>query len=100
MDKKKQLKNISFGGDWSEKILNDHEKHIFIKRLKYIYESSFINEIPKSDLEETFFYIKNNIEKGDIFIQSFKDKLKIKDPYQRRSELLRTINNLMRWLPK
>ena len=30
----------------------------------------------------------------------FKDKLKIKDPYQRRSELLKTINNLMRWLPK
>ena len=40
------------------------------------------------------------LEKGDIFIQSFKDKLKIKDPYQRRSELLKTINNLMRWLPK
>ena len=100
MDKKKQLKNISFGGDWSEKILNDHEKNIFIQKLKYIYKSSFIYEIPESDLEETFSYIKNNIEKGDIFIQSFKDKLKIKDPYQRKSELLKTINNIIRWLPK
>ena len=26
MEKKKQLKNVAFGGDWSEKSLEDHEK--------------------------------------------------------------------------
>ncbi|MDG2187288.1 MAG: hypothetical protein P8K09_03395 [Hyphomicrobiales bacterium] len=99
MDKKKQLKNVSFGGDWSEKILNDYERDIFIQKLKNIYQSCLINEFPEDDLEEVFYYIKNNIEKGDIFAQSFKDKLKIKDPYQRQTELLRTINNIKKWLP-
>ena len=31
MEKKKQLKNVAFGGDWSEKSLEDHEKNLLKK---------------------------------------------------------------------
>tara|TARA_B100000900_G_C20248267_1_gene580867 strand:- start:145 stop:447 length:303 start_codon:yes stop_codon:yes gene_type:complete len=98
MDKKKQLKNVAFGGDWSEKSLEDHEKKMFLKEIKKIYESCFCNEISEKDLQEILYYMKNNLEKGHIFAKSFEEKLQIKDPYLRKAELTKTINNIRKWL--
>ena len=33
MEKKKQLKNVAFGGDWSEKSLENYEKKIFLREM-------------------------------------------------------------------
>ena len=98
MEKKKQLKNVAFGGDWSEKSLEDHEKKIFLRKMNNIQESCFSNEIGEEDLQGVLHYIRNNLEKGHIFAESFEEKLGIKDPYLRKVELLKTINNIKKWL--
>ena len=98
MRKKNQLKNVSFGGDWSENILSDYEKKYFLKKLQKLYEHSFFQKIPEEELEEVVCHLRNHLEKGEIFAQSIKDKIKIKDPYQRKCELLKTIYTIKKWL--
>ena len=42
--------------------------------------------------------IRNNLEKGHIFAKSFEEKLRIEDPYLRKTELMKTIDNIRKWL--
>ena len=73
MEKKKQLKNVAFGGDWSEKSLEDHEKKTFLRRMNNIQESCFSNEIGEEDLQGVLYYIRNNLEKV-IYLQNHSKK--------------------------
>ena len=98
MEKKKQLKNVAFGGDWSEKSLENYEKKIFLREMNRIKESCFSNEIREEDLQRVLYYIKNNLERGHIFAKSFEEKLRIEDPYLRKTELMKTIDNIRKWL--
>jgi hypothetical protein len=98
MDKKKQLKNIAFGGDWSEKTLADYEREVFLGKLRRAYQQSMTGELKDRELQEISTYIRENIEKGDLLAKSFEEKIRIKDPYQKKIALLKVINIIKLWL--
>ncbi len=98
MDKKKQLKNVAFGGDWSEKTLADYEREIFLDKLRRAYQQSMTGELKYRELQEISTYIRKNVEKGDLLAKSFEEKIRIKDPYQRKTALLKVINVIKLWL--
>lgn len=98
MDKKKQLKNIAFGGDWSEKTLADHEKEVFLDKLRKTYQKSMTGELKDKELQEILIYIRKNVEKGNLLAKSFEEKIKIKNSHQRKTELLKVINIIKLWL--
>jgi len=98
MDKKKQLKNVAFGGDWSEKTLDDYEREIFLDKLRRVYQQSMTGEFKYREIQEILTYIRENIEKGDLLAKSFEEKIRIKDPHQRKMALLKVINIIKLWL--
>ena len=98
MDKKKQLKNVAFGGDWSEKTLADYEREVFLGKLRRAYQQSMTGELKDRELQEISTYIRENIEKGDLLAKSFEEKIRIKDPYQKKIALLKIINIIKLWL--
>jgi len=100
MDKKNQLKNVAFGGDWSESIKSDYEISILIKRLENIYEKCSYEYIENSEFDNILQYVENNIEKGLLFSRSFKKNIRITDPFERKCELLKTINLIKKWIRK
>ena len=98
MDKKKQLKNVAFGGDWSEKTLDDYEREIFLDKLRRVYQQSMTGEFKYREIQEILTHIRENIEKGDLLAKSFEEKIRIKDPHQRKIALLKVINIIKLWL--
>lgn len=98
MDKKKQLKNIAFGGDWSEKTLADYEKEVFLDKLRKTYQKSMTGELKDRELQEILIYTRKNVEKGNLLAKSFEEKINIKNSYQRKTELLKVINIIKLWL--
>ncbi len=98
MDKKKQLKNVAFGGDWSEKTLADYEREVFLDKLRRSYQQSMTGELKDRELQEISTYIRENIEKGDLLAKSFEEKIRIKDPHQKKIALLKVINIMKLWL--
>ena len=98
MDKKKQLKNVAFGGDWSEKTLADYEREVFLDKLRRAYQQSMTGELKYRELQEISTYIRENIEKGNLLAKSFEEKTRIKDRHQRKIALLKVINIIKLWL--
>ena len=98
MDKKKQLKNVAFGGDWSEKTLADYEREVFLDKLRRAYQQSMTGELKDRELQEISTYIRENIEKGDLLAKSFEEKIRIKDLHQKKIALLKVINIIKLWL--
>lgn len=98
MDKKKQLKNVAFGGDWSEKALDDYEREVFLDKLRRVYQQSMTGELKYRELQEISTYIRENIEKGNLLAKSFEEKTRIKDRHQRKIALLKVINIIKLWL--
>ncbi|MDB4225425.1 MAG: hypothetical protein ACKVLI_05890 [Alphaproteobacteria bacterium] len=100
MDKKNQLKNVAFGGDWSESIKSNDEISIIVKRLENIYKRCSYEYIQDSEFNDILDYVEDNIEKGEIFSRSFQKNLRHEDPLKRKSELLKTINLIKKWVRK
>ena len=76
MDKKNQLKNVAFGGDWSESIKSNDEISIIVKRLENIYKRCSYEYIQDSEFNDILDYVEDNIEKGEIFSRSFQKNLR------------------------
>lgn len=98
MDKKNQLKNVAFGGDWSESIKSNDEISVIVKRLENIYKRCSYEYIQDSEFNDILEYVENNIEKGQIFSHSFQRNIRYKDPLKRKYELLKTINLIKKWV--
>ena len=97
MDKKNQLSNVAFGGNWSEQLLIEHELG---ENLTVI--ESAISECTERDVEDeallnAMLYVRKNIEKGPMLCEAFFKAIRIENPSLRQQELERVGRMIWDW---
>jgi len=95
MDKKKQLGNVAFGGNWSEEILILDELRSILEVIDKAIDECMDRDVEDEDLHQAMLYVRKNVEKGPMLCVAFFKALKIENQCLRQ-ERLQEVGNMVR----
>jgi len=97
MEKKNQLGNVAFGGNWSEEILILDELHAILDVIDKAIDECMDRDVEDEDLHRAMLYVRKNVEKGPMLCVAFFKALKIENQSLRQERLLEVGNMIRMW---
>ena len=97
MDKKKQLGNVAFGGNWSEEILILDELRSILGVIDKAIDDCMDRDVEDEDLHQAMLYVRKNVEKGPMLCVAFFKALKIENQSLRQERLQEVGNMIKMW---
>lgn len=97
MDKKKQLGNVAFGGNWSEEILILDELRSILGVIDKAIDDCMDRDVEDEDLHQAMLYVRKNVEKGPMLCVAFFKALKIENQSLRQERLQEVGNMIKIW---
>lgn len=97
MEKKKQLSNVAFGGNWSEEILVIDELRATLSVIDKAVDECMDRDVEDEELHQAMLYVRQNVEKGAMLCSAFFKALKIQDQVSRQVELQRVVQLIWAW---
>lgn len=95
VEKKNQLGNVAFGGNWSEEILILDELHSILDVIDKAVEDCTERDVEGEDLHQAILYVRKNVEKGPMLCEAFFKALKIENQ-SLRQERLNEVGSMIR----
>jgi hypothetical protein len=97
MDKKKQLSNVAFGGNWSEKILVTDELHTILDVISLAVSECTERDVEDEKLHQAMLYIRKNVEKGPLLCGAFFKAIRIENQGLRSAEANKVEQMIREW---
>lgn len=94
---KKQLKNVAFGGSWSEEILVNGQYQEALSVLACAVSECRERDVRTPELYEALDYIRKKVGKGPELSASFLRAVNEVNPDIREQRAKRVFNNIKRW---
>jgi hypothetical protein len=86
MDKKNQLSNVAFGGNWSEEILVNDELSKILNVIERAVQDCMERDVEDEALLNAMLYVRKNIEKGPMLCAAFFKAIRIENQGLRYTE--------------
>ncbi|WP_310622395.1 hypothetical protein [Flexibacterium corallicola] len=97
VDRKTQLGNVAFGGDWAEALIDEHEIHAVLVTLRHAAKIC-TQEDPRSQaLSDALVFVEGKVEKGAMLRHGFERALSSPLPHIRQSETNRYLRIIEAW---
>lgn len=96
-DKKKQLSNVAFGGNWSEEILLIGELNAVLSVIDRAARECTDRDVEDEALHGALLYVSKNIEKGPMLVAAYIKGLRLTDQEMRRAEVMRVAGQIRVW---
>lgn len=97
VERKKQLGNVAFGGNWSEEILIVGELKLVLAVIEGAVAESPDRDVFDADLRVALEYVSANIEKGPMLVEAFMKGLRTENQGIRHAELHRVYEMIHNW---
>ncbi|MBW7946831.1 MAG: hypothetical protein H3C60_10430 [Sphingomonadaceae bacterium] len=98
MDRKRQLSNVSFGGDWAESILPREEVAAALDVLRAAVARSEEEDPLTPDIRAALARLTHRAVRGPLIEAAFLNAARLTDPGLRAQELARCLRNIERVL--
>lgn len=96
MDYKSKMQNVSFGGGWSEELIERDETDNVLWVLKQAVNLCMETDTRSDEVEEALKFVETHIDKGCILAKQFRAALSFKEGYARYQESNRIFEILIR----
>jgi hypothetical protein len=97
MDKKKQLSNVAFGGNWSEEILTNDELYAVLDVIALAAAECMSRDVEDEALLNAMLFIRKNIEKGPMLCAAFFKAIRIENQALRYREVGKVEDMIRQW---
>ena len=97
MEKKKQLSNVAFGGNWSEEILVNDELNAVLDVIAQAVTHCAQRDVEDEALHRAMLYIRKNVEKGPMLCAAFFRALRIENQGLRYTETCKVEYMIRQW---
>ncbi len=95
---KEKMRNVAFGGNWSEELVSLNERDCALAVLQRAVDICTEEDPRGLELEEALSYLAERVEKGASLTQRFKKALIIPHQEQRAREAAETLRLIRNWL--
>lgn len=96
MDRKKQLSNVAFGGDWSEGIAPREDMQRALSALEMAVRLSHLRDPLTTDNLQCLRLLTDRVARGPMLMAAFERAARLPDARIRRAELDRALRNIRR----
>jgi hypothetical protein len=96
-DLKTQLKNVAFGGSWSEEILRVSELEAALKVIANAAETCTEMDVRTDELKGALSFVASKIEKGPQLMAQFLKAVVIEDQEARCSAAQHVLRQMQSW---
>lgn len=96
-ERKDQLRNVAFGGNWSEEILIVDELRQVLDLVDSAAEDCADRDVEDEEFLAAMLYVHKNIEKGPMLCEAFFKGLRCQDQVLRRAETRRVAKMIRGW---
>ncbi|MEN8951974.1 MULTISPECIES: hypothetical protein [Planktotalea] len=96
-ERKDHLRNVAFGGDWSEEILVVDELRRVLGLVETAAAECAVRDVESEELLAALLYVRQNIEKGPMLCGAFFKALRIENQTLRKSEATRVAKMIREW---
>jgi hypothetical protein len=97
MDKKKQLSNVAFGGNWSEQILVNDELQAVLDVIQNAVADCMDRDVEDEALLNAMLYVRKNVEKGPMLCAAFFKAIRIQNQALRYDEVSNVEQMIRLW---
>ncbi len=97
MERKDQLSNVAFGGNWSEEILVSEELREKLNTIEVAVSECMDRDVETETLHRALLYVRENVEKGPMLSEAFFRGLKVESQILRQRELERVFEMILDW---
>ena len=97
MEKKKQLANVAFGGNWSEEILIQDELRKVLDVIAHAVTHCADRDVEDEALLNAMLYIRKNVEKGPMLCTAFFRAIRIENQGLRYKEACKAEHMIRQW---
>lgn len=96
-ERKTQLGNVSFGGNWSEEILAAHEINSVLSVIDAAADECSDSDVEDESLETALTYVYMRIEKGPMLQEAFLKAFRLHHKDLRQKEASRVTDLIRTW---
>lgn len=96
-DLKTQLKNVAFGGSWSEDIWRNSEVQSALDIIEQAAQTCTEHDVRRPELMGALEFISSKIEKGPQLKVQFLKAVIIEDQDRRRDAALKVLQHIQSW---
>jgi hypothetical protein len=97
VDLKTQLKNVAFGGSWSEEILRVSELEAALKVIENATDTCTEIDVRTDELKDALSFVASKIEKGPQLKAQFLKAVVIEDQDARSSSAQQVLQQMQSW---
>jgi|GEM_PF-224465 len=97
MEKKNQLSNVAFGGNWSEEILVNEELRAVLDVIAQAVTHCASRDVEDEALLNAMLYVRKNIEKGPMLCRAFFKAIRIENQGLRYSQVSKVEYQIRMW---
>ena len=97
VERKDQLRNVAFGGNWSEEILIVGELRQVLALVEAAAADCAERDVETEEFLAAMLCVRKNIEKGPMLTSAFFKALRIENQSLRRAEALRVAKMIRGW---
>lgn len=97
MEKKKQLGNLAFGGNWSEEILVTDELNRALDAITLAATNCGVRDVEDEALLSAMLYVRKNVEKGPMLCAAFFKAIRIENQGLRYIEVCKVEHQIRQW---
>lgn len=96
--RKDNLKNVAFGGDWSERFQETGSAEDVLRILECAVDECADRDVRGKELEVALSFVRAKCDKGDIYRAAFLKALQFEAQEQRRAEVFKVFERIKLWL--
>jgi len=96
-ERKQQMGNVAFGGNWSEEILYREELRVILDVIDRAAFECGDRDVEDEELLSAMLYVRKNIEKGPMLSGAFFKALRLHDRQHRLAEVQRVVGLIHNW---
>lgn len=97
MEKKKQLSNVAFGGNWSEEILRMDELNAVLNTIQDAVINTKERDVETEELHRAMLYVRKHVEKGPLICEAWFKAMRIQDQDARQLRLVEIYKMVRIW---
>mgnify|MGYP001043569268 CR=1 FL=1 len=97
VEKKNQLGNVAFGGNWSEEILVNEELRLILDVIDKAVEDCTERDVEDEALLQAMLYVRKNVEKGPMLCAAFFKAIRIENQGLRQEQVREVVNMIKLW---
>lgn len=97
MEKKNQLRNVAFGGNWSEDILVKDELNVMLEVIEQAVTNCSTRDVEDEALLNAMLYVRKNVEKGPMLCAAFFKAIRIENQGMRYTEACKVEYMIRMW---